>query len=72
VRQGLRAALLQAQSTDVWTSLTAIHHSLLCTQLAVNFIEFIEALRYVATSLRVSLNEVLEKIVLINAPLPDS
>ena len=35
---------------------------------ALNFIEFIECLRYVATHLRTSLNDVMERIVLIANP----
>jgi hypothetical protein len=43
-----------------------------CLQRHINFIEFIEALRHVATRLRVSLNEVIERAVLISAPLDSS
>jgi hypothetical protein len=40
-------------------------------QPTLNFIEFLEALRWVATLLRCTLNEIVEKIVLVSAPLSD-
>jgi hypothetical protein len=39
------------------------------TQVTLNFVQFLTALRHVAAALRVSLNEVMEVLVLINAPL---
>uniref|UniRef100_A0A7S0WK88 Uncharacterized protein n=1 Tax=Chlamydomonas leiostraca TaxID=1034604 RepID=A0A7S0WK88_9CHLO len=48
------------------------HRLLTPAKNAVNFIEFVEGLRYVATAMRCSLNEIMEKIVLVSAPLKDS
>ncbi len=41
-----------------------------CVQNQINFIEYVEALRHVATTMRVSLNEIMERVVLIHTPLP--
>ena len=35
---------------------------------SLNFVQFVEALRHVATVLRISLNEVMEKMVIIQGP----
>jgi hypothetical protein len=60
-RSRLVALLLQSAASGAITFLAA--------QSAINFIEFIQCLRHTATKLRSSLNEVMERIVLVNAPL---
>lgn len=68
LRQPLRArvhAHMHASPTN-----KLCHHRAL--QETLNFMQFMVALKHVAAALRVSLNEVCEAIVLIQAPLADS
>mmetsp|Transcript_27365 Transcript_27365/g.59862 ORF Transcript_27365/g.59862 Transcript_27365/m.59862 type:complete len:924 (-) Transcript_27365:761-3532(-) len=36
----------------------------------INFVEFLDALRHIATTLRCTLNEVMERLVLVGGPIP--
>ncbi|KAG2483051.1 hypothetical protein HYH03_018080 [Edaphochlamys debaryana] len=59
------AGALPARKVD------AVYHRVLpASSRALNFVQFIEALRHVAVTHRIALNEVMEKLVAVGAPQP--
>ena len=65
---------MSAASTEcaTWPPIQATHSSLVhllsCVR-SINFVRFIDGLRHVATKLRISLNKVMELVVLIGKPI---
>ena len=58
----------QPSTYPILANHSRIFHLLSCER-SINFVRFIDGLRHVATKLRISLNKVMELVVLIGKPI---